>query len=212
MNTMKGTTKDKVCRRGDLRANLDACGEEILIQAAQAGRPGAIDALFVRHRDTLFRIARRFTNNNEDAEDVVQEAMLRAFLNIGKFRRESRFVTWLIAIVRNSALAAKRKGKGVRWLSMDSGHEDADSARAWNVTDAHPTPEEHIVHRELVQILHTALLRNSRKDRMVLEQFVRGARLREIASSLELTMGTTKSRLFRARQALCRSLAVYGHR
>jgi len=212
MTTMKNVIKDKVCGRGNLRGNLDACGEQVLIQAAQAGLPGAIDELFIRHRDTLFRIARRFTKNSEDAEDVVQDAMLRAFLNIGKFRNDSRFGTWLISITRNSALAMKRKWKNVRWSTLDSQSDELDFTPASRIADSGPSPEQQIIRRELCQIVRTALLEKSRMDKSVLQRFVDGSRLREIASSLGLTMGTTKSRLFRARQALCRSLRAYGPR
>jgi RNA polymerase sigma-70 factor (ECF subfamily) len=212
MTTTKSAIEDKVCRRRDLRGNLDACGEQILIRAAQAGRPGAIDELLVRHKDTLFRTAIRFTNNHEDAEDIVQEAMLRAFVNIDKFRSESRFGTWLISITKNSALAMKRKWKNVHWSSLDSRGEDLDSTPASRIADSGPTPEQEIIRREFRQIVRTALLTKSRMDKTVLQNFMNGSRLREIASSLGLTMGTTKSRLFRARQALYRSLAIYGPR
>lgn len=212
MTAIKNAIEDRVCRRRDLRGNPDACGEQILIQAAQAGRPGAIDELLVRHRDTLFRTAIRFTNNHEDAEDIVQEAMLRAFLNIDKFRGESRFGTWLISITKNSALAMKRKWKNVHWSSFDSRGQDQDSTFAARLADLGPTPEQEIIRREFRQIVRTALLKKSRMDKRVLQEFINGSRLREIASSFGLTMGTTKSRLFRARQALCRSLAIYGPR
>ena len=121
MTTNESTTNNEYRLGKDGHKSVqDASIEQALIAAAQAGISDAMDELLVRHRRCLYRAARRFTQTHEEAEDLVQDAMLRAFVNVGKFRHESHFATWLIAIVNNAGLSMKRKGKGVYWLSLDS--------------------------------------------------------------------------------------------
>src|SRR5271166_6261783 len=85
--------------------------DEELVIAAQNGESCALGELFGRHQKKLYCFARRYAANADEAHDLVQETMLRAFRNIGSFRRESRFATWLTTIAINTALTNKRKEK-----------------------------------------------------------------------------------------------------
>lgn len=185
--------------------------EQDLITAAQAGRADAMHELLVRHRTTLYRVARRFTKSHEDAEDLVQDAMLRAFVNVSKFRNESRFSTWLIAIVNNAALSMKRKGRNVFFLSIDSGNEDWSGLSGWDMPDDCPTPEQEMMHQERIAILQTVFLRQSRAHQAILRQCIfNEARIEEAAFSLGVTIGSAKSSLHRARRRIVDSFERRG--
>lgn len=96
---------------GMLLQDTNSCArqrtDEELVIAAQNGESYAFDELLARHQKMLGCVARRYTANADEARDLVQETMLRAFRNIARFRRESRFVTWLHSIVINTALSNK---------------------------------------------------------------------------------------------------------
>ena len=126
--------------------------------AAQAGKPGAIDEILALHRGAMFRAARRFTDNHEDAEDLVQDAMLRAFVNIQRFRKESRIATWLVAIVNNAALSLKRRAKLAFWLSID-GRKGEEGQEGWDFPNTTRNPEQEIIRKELLQILSEGISR-----------------------------------------------------
>ena len=189
----------------------DASSEQALIAAAQAGISDAMDELLVRHRRCLYRAARRFTKSHEDAEDLVQDAMLRAFVNVGKFRNESHFATWLIAIVNNAGLSMKRKGKGVYFSSLDSRKDEPGVMSGWDIADHRPDPEQETMHRELLRIAQTVVLQQSRTRQIILEQCsFNKARIGEVASSLGLTVGSAKSSLYRARRRVFDSFLKRG--
>jgi RNA polymerase sigma-70 factor, ECF subfamily len=189
----------------------DRSGEQALVAAAQAGMTDAMEELLVRHKTALYRAARRFTRSHEDAEDLVQDAMLRAFVNMGKFRKESQFATWLIAIVNNAALSMKRKGKNTYFVSLDSKHEEGPGLNRWDIPDVRLNPEQEIMQQELRTFLHTVLLRQSRTHQIILERCVFDeARIAEAASSLGLTIGSAKSSLYRARRRVSDSFERRG--
>jgi RNA polymerase sigma-70 factor, ECF subfamily len=212
MTTNESTPNNERRLDRDAHRSLhDASSEQALIAAAQAGISDAMDELLVRHRRSVYRAARRFTKSHEDAEDLVQDAMLRAFVNVGKFRHESHFATWLIAIVNNAGISMKRKGKGVSWLSLDSRKNELGRMSNWDIPDGRLNPEQEIVRQELLAILQTVLLRQSRTHQTILEQCVfNEARIGEVASSLRLTIGSAKSSLYRARRRVVDSFPKRG--
>ena len=212
MTTNESTANNEFRLGKDRHKSLqDASSEQALIAAAQAGISDAMNELLVRHRRCVYRAARRVTQTHEEAEDLVQDAMLRAFVNVGKFRHESHFATWLIAIVNNAGLSMKRKGKGVYWLSLDSRKDESSSLSGWDVPDGRLNPEQEIVQQELLAILRKVLLRQSRMHQTILEQCVfNEARIGEVASSLGLTIGSAKSSLYRARRRVFDSFLKRG--
>jgi RNA polymerase sigma-70 factor, ECF subfamily len=192
-------------------SSCDQSAEQALVAAAQAGIREAMNELLVRHRTALYRAARRFTTSHEDAEDLVQDAMLRAFVNVHKFRRECHFGTWLIAIVNNAALSMKRKRKNIFFVSLDSKHEDMAGPKVWDIPDARRDPEETTVQQELLLLLQRVLLRQSRTHQIILERCVFDeARVGDAAPSLGLTIGSAKSSLYRARRRVTESFERRG--
>src|SRR5271155_3476332 len=97
----------------------DASDDLDLVHASKNGDIAAFERLVVRYDRKLLRIAERVTHNREDAQDAVQEALLKAFQNLSQFREESQFSTWLIRITVNQSLMKLRKQRRVREVSFD---------------------------------------------------------------------------------------------
>src|ERR1035441_8004807 len=88
--------------------------ESILVEAARSGDIGAFESLVRRYDRNVFRIAQHITQNREDAEDVVQDAFLKAYQNLGQFQGQSKFYTWLVRIAVNEALMRLRQDRNPR--------------------------------------------------------------------------------------------------
>src|SRR5436309_2636599 len=99
-----------------------------LVHAAKAGDMGAFEELIRRYDRNVFRIAQHITQNREDAEDVVQEAFLKAYRNLERFQENSKFYTWLVRIAVNEALMKLRKRKSDKTVSMDEDVETEDGS------------------------------------------------------------------------------------
>jgi len=192
------------------REDLQGSSERELVMAAQAGKPGAIDEIFALHKGAMLRAARRFTNNHEDAEDLVQDAMLRAFVNIQRFRKESRIATWLVAIVNNAALSLKRRAKLAFWLSID-GRKVEEGQERWDFPNTTLNPEQEIIRKELLQVVSEGISRQSERHQLVMQACVLDEQpIQEAARLLGLTPVSTKSHLYRARRGLVASLEKEG--
>src|SRR5881394_590921 len=93
--------------------------ELALVDAARHGDVGAFEQLIKRYDRNVFRIAQHITQNREDAEDVVQDAFLKAYSNLGQFQGQSKFYTWLVRIAVNEALMKLRRRRPERMVSLD---------------------------------------------------------------------------------------------
>src|SRR5882757_5386759 len=93
--------------------------ELALVRRAKAGEIGAFEELVRRYDRNVFRIAQHITQNREDAEDVVQDAFLKAYQNLAQFQEQSKFYTWLVRIAVNEALMKLRRRKPERTVSLD---------------------------------------------------------------------------------------------
>jgi RNA polymerase sigma-70 factor (ECF subfamily) len=185
--------------------------DEELIVAAQGGTTSAWEELLTRHWAMVYRTARRYVMTAEDAEDLVQETMLRAFLGIGTFRSEARFSSWLVAIVINAALSSKRKSKHFHWLYLDEIQESEARKQAWVAPDSRPNPEQKCLRRELSILLLRPLSKQDRKYRLILQVCdLDESSIEEAARIMGITRAAAKSRLFRARRRLSNGLRIYG--
>jgi len=118
-------------------------GEELaLVQAAQAGDVAAFEKLLKKYDRNVFRIALHITQNREDAEDVVQDAFLKAYQKLDQFQGNSKFYTWVVRIAVNEALMKLRKRKGDKTVSMDQEVETEEGAMPRDFADWTPNPEQ----------------------------------------------------------------------
>jgi RNA polymerase sigma-70 factor (ECF subfamily) len=178
--------------------------ESQLVLRSQAGDRDAFEALVIRHADQLGVVVGRFVSDSEEAQEVTQEAFLRAWRSIGSFRGDSRFFTWIYRIAINEA---KRRGeKRGRWRETVSLDEQLFSESA----DWSEAPESRFEQKDLRKVLDEAIagLPLGHRVPLVLRD-VQGYSTSEAAGLMSLGEPAFKSRLHRARQAIRLQLERY---
>jgi len=184
--------------------------ESILVEAARSGDIGAFESLVRRYDRNVFRIAQHITQNREDAEDVVQDAFLKAYQNLGQFQGQSKFYTWLVRIAVNEALMRLRRRRPERTVSIDEDVKTEEDSMPREIADWTPNPEQLYTQSELKDILGKTIqgLPPSFRTVFVLRD-VEGLSTEETAAALELSVPAVKSRLLRARLQLRERLNKY---
>ncbi len=184
--------------------------ELALVQAAKRGDDSAFEELVRRYDRNVFRIAQHITQNREDAEDVVQEAFLKAYGNLAQFQEQSKFYTWLVRIAVNEALMKLRRRKPERTVSLDEEIKTEDDSLPREIADWSPNPEQLYNQSELREILSKTIqgLPPGFRTVFVLRD-VEGLSTEETAAALELSVPAVKSRLLRARLHLRERLGRY---
>ena len=172
------------------------------------GDPDAYRVLVDRHSRRLFRLAYRMTGNEHDAEEVVQDALLRAYRRLEQFESRANFGTWLYRICANCALDRLRKQRGENLRVEPAAGEDADAADPLDTAPSpEPGPERLALSGEMGAQVQTAMESLSATERMAFVlRHVEGLGLDEISASLGLNIGATKNSIFRAVQKLRRQL------
>jgi RNA polymerase sigma-70 factor (ECF subfamily) len=197
--------------RGSVAAQGHRIDDTNLIREAQQGNRGAFEVL-VRHYDqSVLRLAFHLTGSESDAQDIYQEAFLKAYKNLGSFRFECSFYTWIYRIVTNLCLDHLRK-RNVR--KEDAPVATDRSGEEYNLLEqvadgrAGADPERDLMRRELGRKIGAALSRLTPRERMVFElKHYHGLKLRTVGEMLNTTEETAKNTLFRATQKLRSALA-----
>src|SRR6202171_6171679 len=181
-----------------------------LVQAAKGGDVSSFEELVRRYDRNVFRIAQHITQNREDAEDVVQEAFLKAYGNLAKFQEQSKFYTWLVRIAVNEALMKLRRRKPERTVSLDEEVKTEDDSLPREVADWSPNPEQMYNQAELRDILTRTIqgLPEGFRTVFVLRD-KEGLSTEETDEALGLSIPAVKSRLLRARLQLRERLNRY---
>ncbi len=184
--------------------------ESVLVNAARKGDIGAFEQLVRRYDRNVFRIAQHITQNREDAEDVVQDAFLKAYQNLGQFQGQSKFYTWLVRIAVNEALMRLRRRRPERMVSLDEDVKTEEDSMPREIADWSPNPEQQYTQGELKDILSRTIqgLPASFRTVFVLRD-VEGLSTEETAEALGLSIPAVKSRLLRARLQLRERLNKY---
>jgi RNA polymerase sigma factor (sigma-70 family) len=191
----------------DQRLSDDASDDDSLVRVAKTGDHHAFMELRRRHAKKLLTRVYRITRSWEDAEDVLQDTFLKAFVHLKTFEGRSSFSSWLTSIAINSALMSLRKRRIVE-ISIDSAVIEGESWTGWELADHGKNPEEAYVQQELAQHLHHA----TRQLRPALQHVVHlrrteGYSASEIAAVLGISPSAAKSRLMRAKTALRASMS-----
>ena len=190
---------------------LSRVDDNVLIREAQRGNRVAFEELVRQYDQAVLRLALRLTASESDAQDIYQEAFLKAYRNLAGFRFECSFYTWLYRIVTNLCLDHMRKRK-VR--KEDAPVAMASDGSEINLLDqvsddrAGANPERDLMRRELGHKIGRALTRLTPRERTVFElKHYQGLKLRTIGEMLHTTEETAKNTLFRATQKLRGALA-----
>lgn len=176
-----------------------------LIRAAQQGDHEAFEQLVRLYDQSVLRLALNLLRSEEDARDAYQEAFLKAYRNLGSFRFECSFYTWLYRIVTNICLDHLRKRTIRREespvIETRNGARDLFDAVEDGRAEAHP--ERDLLRRELARRIEDALSTLAPRERLVFElKHYQGLRLRIIGEMLDTTEETAKNCLYRATQKL----------
>ena len=172
--------------------------ESRLIQRASDGDASAFNTLMGMHERRMYAVALRMCGNPEDAQDCLQEAMLRIYRAINGFKAQSSFSTWVYRVTMNTCLDELRRRKNKPNTSLD-GLLDA----GWSPADSRDTPEQHAVRAEARASIQRFIqeLPEDMRAAIVLRD-VQGLSYDAIAEALDTNVGTIKSRISRGREKL----------
>ena len=175
--------------------------DQQLVQRSQRGDLRAFDLLVLKYQGRIAALVGRYVSDAGDVEDVTQEAFIKAYRALAKFRGDSAFYTWLYRIAANAAknhLVAKGRRPGA-----DATIEDAEGFDEGGLLSESASPEALAMGEELADVVESALkeLPDELKAALTLREFD-GLSYDEIADVLECPVGTVRSRIFRAREAI----------
>jgi len=181
-------------------------GDAEAIERTLAGDRDAYRVLVERHSTSVFRLAYRLTGNRHDAEEVVQEAFLRAYQKLEQFEARANFGTWVYRIAANYSIdrmRQKRIEEARREEPSSRAHENAEQRVMNLVPDGRPSPERLAQNAELRNQLAQALdeLTQAERTAFVMRHW-HGCGIEEIAAALNANSGATKNTVFRAVQKL----------
>jgi RNA polymerase sigma-70 factor (ECF subfamily) len=167
-----------------------------LVKKSQLGDKGAFEELVKRHQELVFSLAYKLTGNRELANDVAQEAFIRAWKAIQKFRGDSTFSTWIYRITVNTAWTLRKKAKKHYSLNIEETQEPV-------VIDEKKDPEFLAINSDLSSVLRKALDQIPVDQRIIVElKNIEGRSHKEIAEYLDISVTAAKVRLHRAHQKL----------
>ena len=175
--------------------------DQQLVQRAQRGDLRAFDLLVLKYQGRIAALISRYVSDAGEVEDVTQEAFIKAYRALGKFRGDSAFYTWLYRIAANAAknhLVAKGRRPGA-----DATIEDAEGYDEGGLLSESASPEALAMGKELAEVVESALneLPDELKAALILREFD-GLNYDDIADVLGCPVGTVRSRIFRAREAI----------
>jgi len=174
----------------------------VLVAAAKNGDHQAYAELCRRHSQKLLRTILRITRNVEDAEDMLQETLLKAYVHIGTFEGRSAFSSWLTRIAINSALMLSRKKRSHYLFSLEGG-VDGDDFKLPEPTETSHNPEENCILNALENECVRAIRHLSPTLQVVVQiRYREDASVAQIAKMLDISESAVKSRLLRARSKI----------
>lgn len=178
-----------------------------LVQRVQRGERSAYDLLVLKYQHKVVKLVMRYLRDPADAEDVAQEAFVKAYRALPQFRGDSAFYTWLYRIAINTAknaLAARDRSPVTYVLDMQSGDESTDMVSRLKDPE---TPEGLALTEEIRDTVNRAIeaLPEDLRTAIVLRE-LEGLSYEEIAAAMDCPVGTVRSRIFRAREAIDRQL------
>ena len=173
-----------------------------LVERVQAGDRASFDVLVLRYQHKVLKLIMRYVRDAAEAEDVAQEAFIKAYRALPGFRGDSAFYTWLYRIAINTAknsLVAKKR----RPLDYDLDLQDPEQHDMQNRLQDSDTPEALVLSDEILETVNAAIaaLPEELRTAIVMRE-IDGLSYEEIAAAMDCPVGTVRSRIFRAREAI----------
>jgi RNA polymerase sigma-70 factor (ECF subfamily) len=180
-----------------------AFDEAALVARTRSGDTDAFGELVMRYENKIYRLAKNITQNDQDAEDVLQDAFLKAFEHLDTFQGNSKFYTWLVRIAVNEALMRLRKRKGDRSVPLDEPIDTGEEMVNREIAVWADNPEQQYSRDEYQDILNQAVESLKPDFRIVFTlRDIEELSTEETAEALGISIPAVKSRLLRARLAL----------
>lgn len=177
--------------------------EKILVEKSAGGDVQAFETLIKSHQNKVYNIALRMTKDPEDARELSQDALVRAFIAIKKFRGDSSFATWLYRITMNVCTDFLRKKSKAVVFSIDQGISGYENEQTLQFADDKPGPDDISEKNQLKKLVRDAMdmLPPEHRQVLVLRDLM-DMPYKDIAHTLNVNEGTIKSRINRARESL----------
>ena len=183
---------------------------EVITDTARSEDRKEFDALVQRYHKQAYNVAFRMAGNHADAEDLTQEAFIRAFRFFGQYRRELPFESWLYKIMSNVFIDRLRRKPKVKIRSIDQPVTTEDGEAQFDVADTTAGPEDQVLSREMDGRIQAALNTLPEAFRLtVIYADIEGLSYEEIADATRTNIGTVRSRLHRGRRLLRSKLKGY---
>lgn len=190
------------------RARMSADESDLsLVRRVQRGDKGAFDALVLKYQHKIVKLVMRYVRNPAEAEDIAQEAFIKAYRALPHFRGDSAFYTWLYRIAINTAKnAVVSRDRSPVEYDLDRGNTDESYDMQGRMKDSE-TPEGLVLTDEIRSTVNAAIdsLPEDLRTAIVLRE-LEGLSYEEIAEAMACPVGTVRSRIFRAREAIDRRL------
>lgn len=184
--------------------------EEVLVSRARQGDLAAYDDLVRRYQERIYATVYHMTSNHEDANDLAQEAFIKAFHALKSFKGGSSFYTWVYRIAVNKTINFLKQRKNKAQISLDDLDFNAEHDPDLVALISEKTPRRDVNLAELQEKLNIAMQKLSEPHRLVVTLHdVQGLSHEEIAKIMDCNIGTVRSRLFYARQQLQAYLSDY---
>jgi RNA polymerase sigma factor (sigma-70 family) len=188
-----------------------AKGDLVLVEEAKKGNEKAFAGLMTRYRDSIYFMLLKMVNNSSDAEDLTIEAFGKAFRNIDNYTPKFAFSTWLFMIATNNCIDFIRKKRQTP-VSIDPGLDGIDTLTL-NLQSDLPDPEEALINDQKIAILRKIVNQLKSPYREIIElRYYKEYSYEEIASELDIPIGTVKAHLFRAKSLLYNIFIKTGNR
>ncbi len=186
----------------ELITEVKSC-DRILVLRAQSGERSAFNALVRRYRHRVMKLSMRYTRNRADAEDAVQNTFLKAYWGLQHFRGDAAFYSWLYRIAVNSAKTVQSlRARDASVFRSATRHDDELNETSVPLKEL-DTPEELALTDEICDSVNAAIeaLCEEQRTAIVLREF-HGLSYAQVASAMSCPVGTVRSRVFRAREAI----------
>ena len=176
--------------------------DEDLVLRVQQGDKSAFDFLVIKYQHKIIQLVNRYVKDPSEAQDVAQEAFIKAYRALGNFRGDSAFYTWLYRIAINTAknyLVSRSRRSSDYQVDV----QDAEAIENAPQLQGMETPERLLLNQEIIDTIKTAIdkLPEEMRTAIILREF-EGMSYEEIAEAMECPVGTVRSRIFRAREAI----------
>jgi RNA polymerase sigma-70 factor (ECF subfamily) len=191
-----------------IKRDLNEMHDGLLVSAAKSGDTAAFVELSKRYSKMILRQAYRIVKNWQDAEDVLQESLIRAFLHLNQFEERCSFSSWLTRIAINFSLMKLRKQRGHIEIAIEIIDDEHGIQYRWEPKDPAESPEGRYSRREREELLQGAIRQLPPKLRQIVQmKLIDGRSGEEVSQTLGISVPAAKSRLARAKMALRVSLA-----